>query len=156
MIYVVFLFGMLVMGGIVFFVMPKMMFVTKQSKYDFLNTVQKLEESIIESKWGHRGTWFIHNDFNERSIEFKPRIANVNLCKAPYAADILKIEKHRFAAALMPCAFSVWENNEGNKVFVTKMNTGLMGPIFGGAIAKIMGNFVSKEEKHMLKDIVYQ
>ena len=152
--YAIFLLGMLVMGGLVFFIMPKIMFVTKQSKYNFSDTVEKLEEAIVENKWGHRGTWFIHNDLNQKQIEFRPRIANVNLCKAPYAAEILNIEKNRFAAALMPCAFSVWEANNG-KVFVTKMNTGFMGPMFGGAIARIMGNIVSKEERQMLKNIVY-
>ncbi len=152
--YLFFFSGMFFMGALVFFVMPKMMFVTKQSKYNFSDTVEKLEEAIIANKWGHRGTWFIHNDLIQKQIEFKPRIANVNLCKAPYAAEILNVEQNRFAAALMPCAFSVWENDKG-KVFVTKMNTGLMGPMFGGAIARIMGNIVSKEEKVMLKDVVY-
>ena len=154
MIYAVFFLGMVIMGGLVFFIMPKMMFVTKQSKYNFLDTVKKLEKSILDNNWGHRGTWHVHNDFKEKEIEFKPRIANVNLCKAPYAAEILNIEKHRFSAALMPCAFSVWEDDDG-KAYVTKMNTGLMGPMFGGAIARIMGKVVSKEEKQILKNIVY-
>ena len=71
MIYAVFFLGMVIMGGLVFFIMPKMMFVTKQSKYNFSDTVEKIEESIIEHKWGHRGTWFIHNELMQKQIEFK-------------------------------------------------------------------------------------
>ena len=153
MIYAMFFLGMLATGGLMFLIMPKMMFVTKQSKYNFSDTVEKIEKAIVNNKWGHRGTWFVHNDFIGKGIDFRSRIANVNLCKAPYAAEMLSIEKNRFAAALMPCAFSVWENDSG-KVFVTKMNTGLMGPMFGGVIAKIMGKYVSKEEKQILKNII--
>ena len=31
---------------------------------------------------------------------------------------------------------------------------GLMGKMFGGNIAKIMGSLVSKDEKQMLKDVI--
>lgn len=148
-----FFLGVIIMGALVFFIMPKMMFVTKRSKYNFSDTVEKLEEAIINNEWGHRGTWFIHNDMRQKNIEFEPRIANVNLCKAPYAADILRIQNNRFAAALMPCAFTVWEDDVG-QAYITKMNTGLMGPMFGGMIAKIMGKVVSKEEKKMLEGII--
>ncbi len=153
--FVAFFLGLVIMGALVFLIMPKMMFVTKKSRYNFSDTVEKLEESIIDNEWGHRGTWFVHNDLRQKNIEFQPRIANVNLCKAPYAADILRIEKNRFAAALMPCAFTVWEDDAG-QAHITKMNTGLMGPMFGGMIAKVMGGVVSKEEKKMLSGIIME
>ena len=53
----------------------------------------------------------------------------------------------------MPCAFTVWEDNTG-QAHVTKMNTGLMEPMFGIMVAKVMGKTVSKEEKKMLSGIV--
>lgn len=70
MIYSGFALGFLAMGMIVFVAMPKMMFVNKKSRYNLSDTVEKLEESIIRHKWGHRGTWFIHNDLNQANIDF--------------------------------------------------------------------------------------
>jgi len=145
--------GMATMAGLIFFIMPKIMFITRKSRYNFSETIEKLEKSIIKNKWGHRGTWFIHNDFKKKQIEFNTRIANINFCNAVYASEILRQQKNRFVASLMPCALSVWKNDRG-KVFITKMNTGLMGYLFGGTIAKIMTVPVSKEEKQILKDVV--
>jgi hypothetical protein len=34
------------------------------------------------------------------------------------------------------------------------MNMGLMGKMFGGNIARVMGASVAKDEKKMLKDVV--
>lgn len=150
--YAAFFLGMLVMGGMVFVMMPKMMFVTKRSRYDFSETIAKLEQSIIQNEWGHKGTWLIHEDLIKKQIDFKTRIANISLCKAPYAAEILSVEKNRFVSPLMPCALSVWEGDDG-QVYVSKMNTGLIGPMFGGLIAEIMGKAVSKEEVQILKAI---
>jgi uncharacterized protein (DUF302 family) len=148
-----FLLGMVVMGTMVFFLMPKMMFVTHKSRYGFAETVQRLENIITNHGWGHKGTLSIHNDLRDKNIDFKPQVANVSLCKAPYAAEILQNEQQRFVAALMPCNFTVWESDNGH-VHVTKMNTGLMGLLFGGKIAEIMGKKVSKEEKEMLKGVL--
>ena len=53
----------------------------------------------------------------------------------------------------MPCAISVWEGANG-EVHVSKMNTGLMGKLFGGNIARIMGGRVAKDEKAILAPVV--
>lgn len=148
-----FLVGVVITGGVMFLIMPKLMFVTKKSRFNFGDTIEKLEEAVVNNGWGHRGTWFIHNDLRQKNIDFKPRIANVDLCKAPYAADILREEKNRFVSGLMPCSFSVWEDDKG-QVYVSSMNTGLMGRMFGGLISKIMGGYVSQEEHKMLNEIV--
>ncbi len=150
---VTFLLGALFTGVAAFFVMPKLMFVTKKSRFGFSKTVEKLEESIVDHQWGHRGTWFIHNELRQKNIDFQPKIANVGLCKAPYAAEILREKNNRFISGLMPCSFSVWEDDKG-QAYVSSMNTGLMGPMFGGLIAKIMGKYVAREEHEILRDVV--
>jgi uncharacterized protein (DUF302 family) len=152
MLIVVFCLGFAVAALLLIFAMPKLMFVTRKSRFSFADTIEKLEEAIVDNRWGHRGTWLIHNDLRQKNIDFKPRIANVDLCKAPYAADILREEKNRFLSSLMPCSFSVWEDNKG-QVYISSMNTGLMGRIFGGLVAKIMGRYVAAEEHSILNSV---
>ena len=40
------------------------------------------------------------------------------------------------------------------KVYISGMNTGLMGKMFGGKIAEVMGTKVSQDEEKILKGIV--
>jgi hypothetical protein len=53
----------------------------------------------------------------------------------------------------MPCKFSIWEGGDG-KVYLTKMNTGLMGKLFGGNVAKVMGSSVTADEEAILEGLL--
>jgi len=144
--------GICLAGMFVF--MPKLMIVTKESKFDFQTTVNKLEESIAKNAWSHKGTTNISEELEkvgEKSINKK--IAIVKLCKGTYAKTILEQHAARFVSCLMPCGISVWEGDD-NKVYLSKMNTGLMGKMFGGIIAEIMGGKVEKEETAILEEII--
>jgi uncharacterized protein (DUF302 family) len=78
---------------------------------------------------------------------FEPRVNIIQLCKAPYAKQVLTTDRH--VASMMPCSIAVWEDDAG-QVHVSKMNTGLMGKMFGGTIAEVMGGKVAAEEARML------
>ncbi len=72
------------------------------------------------------------------------------LCKAEYANAI--VDKHHHMGAMMPCAWGVYETNDG-EVFLAKMNIGFMSKVFiGNIIGKMMGK-VAKEEKIMFKEL---
>ena len=64
-----------------------------------------------------------------------------------------ELRDSRHMACLMPCTFAVYEADDGS-VRIAKMNTGLMGRVFGGTVARIMGGKVGPEETRMLQDIV--
>jgi hypothetical protein len=53
----------------------------------------------------------------------------------------------------MPCAWGVYKGKDG-KVYISGMNMGLMGKMFGGNIAKVMGGTVSKDEQAILKNVI--
>ncbi len=146
--------GIVFLGILVYFLMPKMMIVSKRSKYDFYETIHRLEQSIQLAGWSHKGTEMISEEIKGKTgQDFEHKIAGVKLCKASYAKDILNEESSRFVSSLMPCSISVWESDKG-VVHVSKMNTGLMGKIFGGKIADVMGGKVGPEEEKMLADII--
>ena len=84
-------------------------------------------------------------------VIMRRQVRLVELCKADYAKDILTTNPE--VSTLMPCAWGVYEGEDG-KVYVSGMNMGLMGKIFGGNIAKVMGGSVAKDELSMLKDTI--
>ena len=153
---IVFIAGMVVMGVVVVMVMPKMMIVTHESKFDFDTTVTMIEENISASPgWIHKKTNMMHQEiYNETGgKELGVRVAGIKLCKGEYAYTILKDEQARYMSALMPCSISVWENEKGS-VFISEMNIPLMGKLFGGIISEVMAGKVGPEEKVMLEGII--
>ncbi len=147
------LIGVVLVGVVVWLSMPKLMFRTCRSRFGFEETIKSLEQSIVNHGWAHKSTWMIHEDLRKKGVAADFRIANLALCKALYASEILSVQSNRFIACLMPCAFSVWEARDG-QVYVSKMNTTLMGKMFGGVIAKVMGQHVGKEEDAILSVVM--
>jgi len=84
-------------------------------------------------------------------VTLEPQVRIIQLCKSEYAKSVLMTD--RYVASLMPCAIAVYEGDDG-KVYVSKMNTGLMGKLFGGNIAKVMGGKVAKDEHAILEGVV--
>ncbi len=143
--------GILITIFLMILVMPGMMIVVKESRFGFDETVARIETGIQEIGWNSPGTMFINQALKQHDVTFSPRVKIIQLCQAKYAKSVLTTD--RYLSCLMPCSIAVWEDDKG-KVFVSKMNTGLMGTLFGGNVAKIMGHQVSKDERRLLKDIV--
>jgi uncharacterized protein (DUF302 family) len=131
--------------------MPGMMIHDRPSKLGFDQTVQALEESIVANGWTHSGTRDLQKSLTRQGVEFPHRVKIVELCKPEYAADVLGTD--RYVATLMPCAIAVYEDENG-QVRVSSMNTGLMGKMFGGNIAKVMGDSVAKDEAKILEPVL--
>ncbi|MEW6535568.1 MAG: DUF302 domain-containing protein [Candidatus Auribacterota bacterium] len=144
--------GLILCGVMVFVLMPKMMIVTQQSNFDYDTTVEKLEQSIQDNSWSHKGTMHFNDDLMKKGRDLGVKAGVLKLCKADYAYQVLSTPADRFVTCLMPCGFGVWEDGQGN-VFVSKMNTGLMGKMFGGNIKKVMGGAVSADEEKILSVI---
>lgn len=130
--------------------MPKLMIVTDESPLGFDETVARLEQSLEEAGWSSPGTMDMQKSLAKQGVDFDRRVKVIKLCHPDYAADVLTTDRH--VSCLMPCSISVWEDDQG-KVHVSKMNTGLMGKMFGGNIAEVMGTKVAKDEKRILSAV---
>ena len=62
----------------------------------------------------------------------------VNLCQANHAARMLGDDSARKVSVFMPCTISVYKKADG-KTYISSMNAGLLGNMFGGIVAKVMG-----------------
>lgn len=148
---VAFLLGMLAAGGLMFVLMPKLMIVTHESRYGVEETVSRLKESIEAHGWVVSGVSDMNASLTSHGKTLEPQVRVVRLCQPEYAKRVL--EDDRYVSCLMPCAFGVWED-AGGTVRISKMNTGLMGRMFGGTVAEVMGGKVGPDEAKILAAVV--
>lgn len=122
-----------------------------RSPLGFDETVAALEDGAMAADgWSTPGTRDLNAMMAKHGVQFAPRIKLVEMCKAPYAAEVLQDDRR--IATLMPCAVAVYEDDEGD-VWYSKMNVGLMGRIFGGTVGRVMGLGIAREEKEILASL---
>ena len=130
------LVGMALMGLIVWFTMPSLMLIKHQSNQSYDDTVATLSETL-KKKQG----WKLLkvNDYQEATAAFSPmeRASSMSICNPRYASNILADDANRGVTAFMPLAIGVYEDKAG-QVYVSQLNVGLMGMMFGGTIAEVM------------------
>jgi uncharacterized protein (DUF302 family) len=143
--------GAVLCGLVMFTTMPSLMIVTHESALGFDETVAALEKAIADHDWVVSSVNDMNKSMAKHGVEFGPRVKLVKLCKPEYAQSVLTTDRH--VSTLMPCSFAVWEGDDG-KVYLSKMNMGLMAKMFGGNIAKVMGGKVARDEQAMLAGIV--
>jgi len=131
------LVGMVTMGIIVWFTMPSLMLVRRKSSRNYNDTISALTEALKS-----KPDWIVKvvNDYQKSTSGFAPieRVGSMNICNPRYASKILANDTDRGVTAFMPLAIGVYEDKQG-QVYVSKLNVGLMGMMFGGTIAEVMG-----------------
>ena len=131
------LVGMALMGLLVWFSMPSLMLIRHKSKLGYDATVSTLSETLQKKQ-----DWKVLtvNDYQKNTEAFGAleRVGSINICNPRYASTILADEKDRGVTAFMPLGLGVYENKKG-QVFISQLNVGLLGRMFGGTIARVMG-----------------
>lgn len=144
--------GMVLVGIIVWLSMPRMMLVARQSRYNSVKeTCKQLKIAIESNGWECPAIRNMNMAMGKQGVEMEKQVWIVELCNAEYAKDVLMTNPE--VSTLMPCAWGVYKGKDG-KIYISGMNMGLMGKMFGGNIAKVMGGSVSKDEEQMLKDVI--
>jgi uncharacterized protein (DUF302 family) len=146
-----FITGAILCSLIIFSVIPSLMIVTKESSFGFDETVAALDKSIVENGWFVSTVMDMNKSMAKHGVEFTPRVKLIKLCKPDYAKSVLASD--RYISVMMPCTFSVWQGDDG-KVYISKMNMGLMAKMFGGNVAKVMGGNVAEDEEKILTGIL--
>jgi uncharacterized protein (DUF302 family) len=147
------LMGALMTGLVLFAAMPTMMLKTYETQYGYDETIARLQERIEADGWVVSGVSDMNKSLAKQGVDFKPRVTLVSLCHPDYAQSVLTSD--RYVSVMMPCKFSVWEGDDG-KVYLTKMNMGLMGKLFGGNIAHVMSGKVAVDEEKILDGLLKQ
>ena len=58
----------------------------------------------------------------------------------------MKQDENRIVSVFMPCTISVYQKSDG-KTYIATMNAALLGKMFGGTVAEIMGDKVAVDQK---------
>lgn len=129
--------GIILMGLIVWFTMPSLMLMTHKSNRSYDDTVAALSEALKQ-----KPDWRVLtvNDYQKSTAGFgsMERVGSLNICNPRYASKILSNDEDRGVTAFMPLSLGVYEDKQG-QVFISQLNVGLLGMMFGGTIADVMG-----------------
>lgn len=131
-------------------ILPKQMFIVNESKYGFQETIEAIEKSAEENKWGIPHKYDLQATLKGKGFDVKP-VSVFSLCKPDHAYKILGSDEQRLVSALMPCRVAVYEK-EG-KTYVSMLNSGLFSRFMGKKVKDVMGN-ASEENKHILAPLV--
>jgi uncharacterized protein (DUF302 family) len=146
------LIGAIGMGGAMWLMMPSLMLVQHESKFDSLDeTITQLEVAIKAHGWSVPAVRNMNKSIEKHGEKLDRQVRIVELCNAKYAKPVLVSNPE--VSTLMPCAWGIYEGDDG-KIHISGMNMGLMGKMFGGEIAKIMGGDVARDEKNILAEII--
>ncbi len=127
--------------------MKPLMLVTHPSPYNVEETCQRLKAAIEANGWRCPAIRDMNAAIAKEGLALAQPVRIVELCKADYACDVLGTDPE--VSTLMPCAFGVYERD--GQVFVTGLNTKLMGRLMGGNVARVMGGGVGTDEKKILE-----
>lgn len=145
--------GMVLMGLIVWFTMPQLMLDKHKSKLSYDETVVALGENLKKKQ-----DWHVIdvNDFQKSTKDFATleRVGSISICNPRYVSKILDDDKNRGVTAFMPLEFGVYEDKKG-QVFVSKLNVGLLGKMFGGTISNVMG-MAGKDLSEVVDSITFK
>jgi uncharacterized protein (DUF302 family) len=131
--------GMVLMGLIVWKLMPSMMLIQHKSSKNFDETVAVIGDAVKKKQ-----DWKVltFNDYQKSIREGghgeMNRIGSIAVCNQRSASRILADDGNKKVTAFMPIEIGVYEDKSG-QVHVSELNVGLMGKMFGGTIAEVMG-----------------
>lgn len=121
------------------------MFIENQSKYDFDETIEKLEILFKEGKWGVKANHNLKEMLSEKGFEV-PETKVMEVCKPPFANRMLSKNDLRIYSNMMPCRLSVYKKDDG-KTYVSRMNNEMFGQMIGGEVEEIIGDAFHEVEE---------
>lgn len=138
------LVGIIISIVAISFVAPKLMFVEKESKLSFDDTILALEKSIKEHQWSMPHQYDLKATMQKHGFEVKP-VKVFSVCKPEHAYQILNKNKERAASALMPCRISVYERD--GKTYISLLNAGLFSRLMSPSVKGIMAQAAAENEE---------
>ena len=124
---------------------PKMMIMEDESSYNFEDSKAKFEQSVEDHGWKIPATHDLQKTMNKFGHDVKPVVV-YELCHPDHASKILKESEERIVSSMMPCRVAIYEKADG-KVYVSRMNSGLMAKVLGKLIREVMADASSENEE---------
>ena len=129
--------GIILTGVIGWTMMPSMMLHETESPYGMEKTVATISENALAKGWVVPSVSPLHKSVKKHGGGDVLPVMLVNLCQANHAARMLGDDSARKVSVFMPCTISVYKKADG-KTYMSSMNAGLLGNMFGGIVAEVM------------------
>ncbi len=142
---VAFLLGAVISVFVVFKMAPGLMLKEDVSKYDFETTLTHFEKAVLDKGWKIPAV----HDLQATMHNFGKTVGPVKvfeLCHPDHAEKILKRSEERIVSTMMPCRVAIYEKADG-KVYVSRMNSGLVARTMGGIVNEVMQEAFADNEK---------
>ena len=130
-------------------VMPKLMVKEIQSPLGYEETITHIYNNVTNADWKVSALMRLDKTLAKEGKSVLP-VASFKICHPDHAETILKDDDARFLAVMMPCSIAVYEKTDG-KTYISTMNSGLMGRMFGGTAAEVMAGPVADETAEFVK-----
>ena len=140
------LLDFIICGFVVWKVMPNLMLTVKQSNFNFAETYDKIENSIVDHNWEIQRVYEIDECMENYGYDTIKNISIFSICKPDNVATILQADENKRVTAIMPCRIAVYEDSHGG-VSVSRLNISLMSKMFGGVIEDVMQKVAIDEDK---------
>ena len=128
------------------------MLLESQCKYNFADTVEKLNQAVMEAGWKMPATHDLQNTIRNFGKEILP-IKILEICHPKHSSRLLELDNERIVSTFMPCRISVYEKSDG-KVYISRINAALLSKSFGGIVEEVMSLANSEMEK-MIRPFLY-
>lgn len=146
--------GAAIMGLVMWNMAPKMMVHELKSPYSVDKTVDVISQNAKKQGWIVKNVVNMQKSMKKNLNKDIPATKVMKLGQGKYAYALLQYDKTRFVAAMMPHSIAVYEKSDGT-TYISSMNMGLMGKLFGGETDKIMAK-VQADDDVILKFLLNQ
>lgn len=141
-----FVLGLIVAGVVVYKAAPGMMILEDESKFDsFEKTVEVFEKSVKDHNWKLPAVHDLQKTMAKYGMDVKA-VKVFELCHPDHAGKILAKSDERVVSSLMPCRVAIYEKDDG-KVYISRMNSGLMASTMTGIIPEVMDDAATENEE---------
>ena len=143
--------GIVFLGVVMFLNMGSLMFNEIESPFGVEETAARIQRNIqgLEDRgWKLSGLRDPSKAVAASGSNVLP-VLLVEACSTKYSAPLLKEDETRALSILMPCTITVYKKDNG-KTYITLMNSGLMGKMFGQKVGEIMGE-VAKDQAEFVR-----
>lgn len=141
--------GMLATMALMWMMAPGLMLREELSPLDLDATVEAIKTKAEGAGWVVSSVMAMEESIRKHGGGDILPVRLVNLCQANHAARILNDDSARRVSVMMPCTIAVYQKGDG-KTYIGTMNAGLMGRMFGGTVAEVMGVTVAKEQREFV------
>lgn len=137
--------GALLMGILVYIGLPRMMLRVHRSALDFDSTVTSIENAAASHRYEVPNIYDIQKSLVSAGHADMTRLKVISLCQPDHAYSVLRHDENKPVSGIMPCRLAVYETADG-RVYLSELNVGRLGSLFGGNIAEVMGTVAAEQE----------